>query len=411
MLTQLEANLFESSLRAGTSFLFPFDWNPVTKQLSRTKSRRKLSWYYLRFVLNVAYAFSLLIAGCPHPETDLGHISGILGIYAYVLLLFGQLQLIPLWIVTRNRLEEFLTFTRQLQQLGLNVKLKGQKPSAPTRTLEKDKPKVNEGKVNFCERILQSIFTGAKASQGALVLLLLLTHDSRRCHVECLIPAQHRGKLTFVLFFVFEACMGIQTANNAVFALGLGYVYWVKSTHILRELCSYENAAEAKAEAPYGAIRKYRSLQLLNTMFNVTLAQTFVPVLKTIAQIGAPILITVCIKLATKDGGGGGGASTLFVALLIVFSLTVTVSLVEFAPILPLAQTYEMSISFKKALALRLPTSDDEDAAYFMAIALKRSCRVLRNNVGQLYFVDRSLILTMIKFKIDAVIFLLLNIT
>ena len=47
------------------------------------------------------------------------------------------------------------------------------------------------------------------------------------------------------------------------------------------------------------------------------------------------------------------------------------------------------------------------DAKY--AAALGRSCRIIRNQVGREYFVDKKIILTMLKYNVETIITVLLN--
>ena len=154
LLTKLEQQLFASSLKAGTQLVFPYDRN-LASQLSLSKSWWKWIWYYLRFGLNIFYSIILIRTGCPYTEADLGQILELLGIYTYILLVFGQLLLIPLWLTCRPRLEECLTFTAQLHEINRRIQAEGQRRRPGARRLE--------------AKILQGIFLGAKASMWAFV--------------------------------------------------------------------------------------------------------------------------------------------------------------------------------------------------------------------------------------------------
>ena len=140
-------------------------------------------------------------------------------------------------------------------------------------------------------------------------------------------------------------------------------------------------------------VQEYRTLTLLNTLFNASIGRSFVPIVKTIFEFFVPVIIVMAIKLTHA------GAPLVLVAGLLWLALVC--ALLVFMPIFPLAQTYELSRTFLNSLP------DHPHGG--ICVAFKRSCRTLKNKVGSLYFVDRALILTLTKFQIDATIFLLIN--
>ena len=144
-------------------------------------------------------------------------------------------------------------------------------------------------------------------------------------------------------------------------------------------------------------ILKYRALTILNQVFNNTIARTFVAIYKTTTECYTPIAIVICLKLNTNF------ASILF--QLIVLSIVVMLLIVEFGIVFLLSETHQTSAAVKKRLLNSSVTVVDRK----LAKVLHRSCRVLRNQVGSFYYIDRALILTILHSKIDSIIFLLLN--
>jgi hypothetical protein len=169
----------------------------------------------------------------------------------------------------------------------------------------------------------------------------------------------------------------------------------------LRHLANLARAGDmyARARRAIIAVRAYHRLALLNTSFSQCVGSVFVLVLKSATEQWGPILIATSVRLSRH---GNEECVTHFVLALLFIGALSTV--MEFIPIFLLSRTYEMSAKFKQALKGAGP---GQSGKYLRR--LKRSCRVLKNQIGPLYFADRPLILTMLKFKCEAVIFLLLN--
>ena len=234
--------------------------------------------------------------------------------------------------------------------------------------------------------LFRSLYWGLCIAHQTGSASLLLTRGGA-FHPEGLLPIQWKNYLTFIASCVFESYVGLHSINCVKFAIGIGYLYYIRMAQTLSRIWKKHE------EDPTHAVQEHKGLQILNICFNNSLGAVFVPVVKTAVEIEAPVAIALSFKFSHD------GASIPFLAMTLTFSVVATIN--EFAPMLPLAKIHELSKAFVDSKS----TGKEKYER-----ALKRSCRVLRNQVGMLYYVDRQLILTMLKNKIDAVVFLLLNI-
>jgi len=229
---------------------------------------------------------------------------------------------------------------------------------------------------------LQGFIICAKMGIVGLMSELLLFTDGSAFHIlnRCALVVY-----AFETYVLWESC------NYLIFGIVLGYTYCVTLSHILNQL------REQAVENPFGTIARYRALTILNNLFNSIMGRTFIPLMKSASKTIGRIMVAIGIKLSNN--------AAPVALILMVFSLAVCAVVVEFGPIFPLVRNYEMSAEFKKSLPVFGLSC--KNGRYMKA--LKRSCRVLRNEIGPLYFVDRCLILSMIRYKIEAIIFLHMN--
>jgi hypothetical protein len=323
----------------------------------------------------------LLKTGWTHTAEDMRNAWGLLLTFVHIVLICAQSFISLMWLMARTRLEEFITFAKHLQILIRNQAI--------------------ERRISVSAKVFNLVMWSIRYYTMAVVLLIFLTRKAS-FQLGSILSVQHQsGYMSIMLGFLLEACAMMQVCNYVKITLGFGYVYCVVSSHLLNDLCasvSVSAVGHGRKEA-YELIRKYRTLATLCTSFNNTLGQTFVPILKSYFEFAGPILVMICVKMSKGDK-----SHSSFFLLMIIAGLVVTLAVLELAPILPLAQMYEKSLTVKKLLSAREMTAGKQFRV------LHRSCRVLRNQVGQFYFIDCQLILSMINFKVHAIIFLLLNV-
>ena len=173
--------------------------------------------------------------------------------------------------------------------------------------------------------------------------------------------------------------------------IDVGFIFWLISGSMLNAVLSQVHTD------PWRAIRTYRGLLVLNSMFNSTFSSLFYPLLKTDVEIVGPASLFMAIRL---------GRSVLTnPQLLILPALGVGCFLFALSSAAVLSETHEQSIKFLRSFHCM----DGAGIIPKLLQAQKSSCMVLKAKVGALYFVDRPFMLTETKVMIDALMFLLIN--
>ena len=369
LLNLVEFDIFSKCLGAHLLLVWPVDWNPKAKSLSRTTSKFKRVAYHIVVLLNLFYCAFLVYIGWPYTPEDTKLLTGQLKIFLHATIVVCEIATVFERILIQTRLEDFSAFIRLLQS-----------PSFGS----------SHGQGIKQVRVFQAIYWGLVLIHAGATGALVLTRGGQ-FHIDTLLPVQHRNLLTFLISCTWASYLGLHGINAVKISVGMGYLYYVTTCKILRDACT---RAKEKAEAAWSITQEYRTATILTILFNQTSGSVFVPVVKTGCEIEAPLAIAMCFKFSHDQ------TSMLFLVMMIVISVVATAS--EFAPIFPLATIHELS---RKFLDRRQTFANTRHMQM-----LARSCYVLRNQVGSFYYVDRPLVLTMLKNKIDMVIFLLLNI-
>lgn len=151
------------------------------------------------------------------------------------------------------------------------------------------------------------------------------------------------------------------------------------------------------------SISLYRVLTLINTLFNKTFGRVFLPITKTGVEFLQPILAYLTIRLYKNI------LTNPILAILPFFAINCMIYVFGFALIL--SGTYNNSTSFLckyNNLVLQWNAGSIVKERKILK-AYGKSCKVLRNQVGSLYYVDRFLTLSVLSFTIDSLMFMLIN--
>ena len=305
-------------LKCAASYTFPCDWNPHSRTLSLTKKRWKLVRHNFKFVLGVSHLAVLLWAGNPYTAADLGRIQGLVTIFCHIIMVIAQIMTISPWLLTRNRTDEYIAFSTQLNSF---IRQESGRPS--TR------------RVHVQARAMHLLIVGFRFSCLCNFFLCLTAHGSA-VHVDYILSEHHRSIATFAASSLIIASVCKDSRDLFAFSIGIGYAYCVTMSHVFGDLLKIYN------KAPFASIARYRALVILNAAFNGTVGKTFLAINKTIFEIAGPFFIVFAIRFH-KD-------STLLA--LLFMAMSAIVNLVELVPIVPLAQPYEQSREFLGSLSV-----------------------------------------------------------
>lgn len=160
----------------------------------------------------------------------------------------------------------------------------------------------------------------------------------------------------------------------------------------------------------FKSIQLYKSLTLLNNLFNQTFGKLFIPVLKTSIELLIPPVIFVSIRLYMKI------LTLPFLAFLPFLGLICIAY--QFGLIYFLSKVYVNSLSslnilqgnyVKRSKSQRNSLNKNSCLKLFLFKKLLRTCRIIKVKVGSFYFVDRFLTLNVLRIIVDSVLFLLIN--
>ena len=348
MLTEKEWQLFLDSMKKATgAYIFPFDWNAKTNQLTLTTSHWKKWFCDLLLALHFLLFSVLAIKLTEYSAEGLGTISAELSLH--VLVTSIHLFCFAMGFGITGRQEELITLVNQMSRWRprkeKSTNGRGRKLSTPAPASRKCQTQ---------EWILLNFVCSLKPSIIPGSLVIVYCWDAR-FHLHALLPGITLSVAPKLCLFAISCCVIVftlfQACEYTIFTICAGYTYAKTTSHFLDE-ATRNCGAEAETNQ---AIKTYKWLTIVNRLFNLTFGQALIPAVKLNTDLFGPVTMFISIR----------HIEDVFHAPVYLFMCFVGfVSMVlSCGPVFVLSSTNQKSIVFKNALSVSSSRRCSADSA------------------------------------------------
>ena len=238
------------------------------------------------------------------------------------------------------------------------------------------------------DRVVTLLIKSVLSLRSGFLLTIALTLHGQT-HLYSFLQDAWRNPASYAIFYLLEAVPISRLANLTIYLMVQGYTYFKCTNNLLRV------AANLLVHGHFvDALHVYRQLTVLNVSFNNSFGRVFIPLTKTTLEFMSPVVIFLSVRVHDEMAVHpllaffpALGALTFLYTILFVFTLS---------------DVNKKSAEFL-AVWSRSPNKDALKRQY------RRSCQMLRCQVGSMYYIDRPMTLNVLKYLIDMLIFLLLN--